>query len=281
MTTTTLLDARTDDLGDARLTFPGTLRAEWIKLRSLRSTIWSYALLIAISVGLSALVAIALLNIPEGVAAEAPGADPLQTIVGASVAGVAFGQLIAGILGVLVISGEYTTGMVRSTFLAVPDRISALAAKGIVLFTLTFVVGLVANVAGYLVASLLLSQDDIAAPITDPGIFWPLLGAALYLAMVSLFALAVGTLIRSSAGGIAVVVGVLLILPTILGLVPADWARDAVPYLLSSAGAGIYTSAALAPEGEALGMWLNLLVTGLWVAVPTAAAAILLRTRDA
>lgn len=180
-----------------------------------------------------------------------------------------------------MISGEYTTGMVRSTFLAVPGRISALAAKGIVLFTLTFAVGLVANVAGYLVASLLLSQDDIAAPITDPGIFWPLLGAALYLAMVSLFALAVGTLIRSSAGGIAVVVGVLLILPTILGLVPADWARDAVPYLLSSAGTGIYTSAALAPEGEALGMWLNLLVTGLWVAVPTAAAAILLRTRDA
>ncbi|WJL94797.1 ABC transporter permease [Microbacterium sp. ET2] len=281
MTTTTILDSRTDDLGDARLTFPGTLRAEWIKLRSLRSTVWSYALLIAISVGLSALVAVALLNIPEGVAAEAPGADPVQTIVGAAVAGVAFGQLIAGILGVLVISGEYTTGMVRSTFLAVPGRISALAAKGIVLFTLTFAVGLVANVAGYLVASLLLSQDDIAAPITDPGIFWPLLGAALYLAMVSLFALAVGTLIRSSAGGIAVVVGVLLILPTILGLVPADWARDAVPYLLSSAGTGIYTSAALAPEGEALGMWLNLLVTGLWVAVPTAAAAILLRTRDA
>lgn len=281
MTTATMSPTPADTLADARLTFPGTVRSEWIKLRTVRSTIWSYALLVAISVGLAALVAFAITNIPEGVAGEAPGAQPIQTVVQASVAGVTFGQLIAGILGVLVISGEYTTGMVRSTFLAVPGRISALAAKGIVLFSATFIVGLIANVAAYLVASLMLSQEDIAAPITDPGVFWPLLGAALYLAMVSLFALAAGALVRSSAGGIAVVVGVLLILPTILGLVPAEWARDAVPYLLSSAGAGIYSSATLTPEGDALGMWVNLLVTGLWVAVPAAAAAVMLRTRDA
>ncbi|TQK18680.1 ABC-2 family transporter [Microbacterium sp. SLBN-154] len=280
-TATSLPTTSVDALEDARLTFLGTIRSEWIKLRSVRSTIWSYALLVVISVGLAALVAFALTNIPEGVAGEAPGAQPVQTIVQASVAGVAFGQLIAGILGVLVISGEYTTGMVRSTFLAVPGRLSALAAKGTVLFSATFIVGLIANVAAYLVASLMLSQEDIAAPLTDPGVFWPLLGAALYLAMVSLFALAIGALVRSSAGGIAVVVGILLILPTILGLVPADWAREAVPFLLSNAGGGIYSSATLAPEGEALGMWVNLLVTGLWVVVPTAAAAVLLRTRDA
>jgi ABC-2 type transport system permease protein len=281
MTTATSLPIPTDALAGARLTFPGTVRSEWIKLRSVRSTIWSYALLVAISMGLAALVAFALTSIPDGVAGQAPDAQPVQTVVQASVAGVTFGQLIAGILGVLVISGEYTTGMVRSTFLAVPGRVSALAAKGIVLFAATFLVGVIANVAAYLVASLVLSQEGISAPLTEPGVLWPLLGASLYLAMVSLFALAVGALVRSSAGGIAVVVGILLILPTVLGLVPAEWARDAVPYLLSSAGAGIYSSATLAPEGEALGMWLNLLITGLWVAVPAAAAAVLLRTRDA
>ncbi|NYF15559.1 ABC-2 type transport system permease protein [Microbacterium sp. AK009] len=281
MTTATLSPTPADTLADARLTFAGTVRSEWIKLRSVRSTIWSYALLIAISIGLAALVAFALTSIPDGVAGQAPASQPVQTVVQASIAGVAFGQLIAGILGVLVISGEYTTGMVRSTFLAVPGRLSALAAKGIVLFTATFIVGLIANVAAYLVASLMLSQEDIAAPIIDPAVFWPLLGGALYLAMISLFALAIGALVRTSAGGIAVVVGILLILPTILSLIPADWAREAVPYLLSNAGAGIYSSATLAPEGDALGMWLNLLVTGLWVAVPAAAAAVMLRTRDA
>lgn len=269
-------------LDGARLTFAGTLRSELIKLLTLRSTVWSYALVIAISVGLAALVAFALISTPGGApGVEPPGAQPTQTVVLASLAGVNFGQLVAGVLGVLVISGEYTTGMVRSTFAAVPKRIPALAAKGIVLFVATFVVGLIASVASYLLASLVLGQEDISAPMAEPAVFWPLLGASFYLAVVSVFALGVGALVRSSAGGIAGVLGILLILPIVLQLVPAEWARDVVPYLFSTAGAGIYTSTTLGPDGDAFGVWINLLITALWVGVSMGTAAVLMRRRDA
>lgn len=267
--------------GGARSSFAGALRSEWIKLRSLRSTIWSYAIVIALSIGMAAIIASALLT-PEGSAAVGGSDGPAALVVQAAVVGVTtFAQLVVGVLGVLVISGEYTTGMIRSTFAAIPTRIPALTAKATVLFVATFLVGLVANVAGYLTATLVFAQEDISAAITDPAVFWPILGAALWLAMVALFALGVGAIVRSSAGGIAAVLGVLLLLPLVLQLIPAEWARDLTPYLFSSAGTGIYTSTSLVPEGDALGVWVNLLVAGMWVAVSAVTAAVLMRRRDA
>lgn len=261
--------------------FAGALRSEWIKLRSLRSTIWSYAIVIAISIGMAALVAFALTTMPEGPAVVDTADGSAALVVQASAAGVLFAQLVAGVLGVLVISGEYTTGMIRSTFAAIPTRLPALAAKAVVLFAATFLVGLVANLAGYVAASLVFASEGISAPLTEPAVFWPILGAALWLAMVALFALGVGTLVRSSAGGIAAVLGVLLLLPTVLQLIPAEWAQDLVPYLFSTAGAGIYSSSSLEPAGDAFGVWVNLLIAGTWVAVSLISAAVLMRRRDA
>ncbi|MET0932862.1 MAG: ABC transporter permease [Mycetocola sp.] len=283
MTTITLSpahDARTPRMpasgSRSPVRFSGILRSEWIKLRSLRSTVWSYAMLILVSLGLAILMAVTL-------NAQVTQPLPADVQVGflAQIASfpVALGQLIVAVLGVLVISGEYSTGMIRSTFSAVPRRLPVLWAKSAVLFVSTFLVGLVATVGAYLVGSPILAANDIAAPITDPDVLRAIVGGALYLALVALFALGVGTAIRSSAGGIATVLGIVLILPTILQLIPADWAQDVVPYLISDAGLGLVGLQSDIPGS--LEPWQQLAVVLGWVAASLTAGAILMKRRDA
>ena len=265
------------------LSFGGVLRSEWIKLRSLRSTTWSYLIVIAISLGMALIMSLSMVSDMNGGADASgmPADGQVSLIVQSSVFGVFFGQLVAGVLGVLIISGEYTTGMIRSTLTAVPKRLPALAAKAIVLFVTTFLVGLVANLGAFLVASVIFSGVDVSASLVDPAVFLPILGGALYLALVSVFALGVGTMLRSSAGGIAAVLGVMLLLPTVLQMIPAEWAHELIPYLISSAGLGIFTSTTAEPAGDALGAWLSLLIVLAWMGASIAGAAVLLKRRDA
>ncbi len=227
------------------LSFGGVLRSEWIKLRSLRSTVWSYLIVIVLSLGMALIMSFSMVSGMNGGAGAsgAPAEQQLTLIVQSSMFGVYFGQLVVGVLGVLVISGEYTTGMIRSTLTAVPKRLPALAAKTVVLFAATFLVGLISTVGAYVASSLVFAGDDISASITEPGVYLTLLGGALYLALVAVFALGVGTMLRSSAGGIAAVLGLLLLLPTVLQMIPADWAHDLIPYLLSTAGLNMFSGA--------------------------------------
>ncbi|GAA1832111.1 ABC transporter permease subunit [Agromyces salentinus] len=265
------------------LTFGGVLRSEWIKLRSLRSTTWSYVIVIAISLGMAFIMSLSMASGMNGGgdAGRAPADQQAQLVLQASVFGVYFGQLVAGVLGVLVISGEYTTGMIRSTLTAVPKRLPALAAKGVVLFAATFVVGLVANLLAFVVSSVVFADTGVSASLAEPAVFLPLLGGALYLALVAVFALGVGTMLRSSAGGIAAVLGLLLLLPTVIAMIPAEWAADLIPYLLPSAGMNMFTSTTAGPSGDALGVWLNLFIVLGWVAASVVGAAVLLKRRDA
>ncbi|MBM7830324.1 ABC-2 type transport system permease protein [Agromyces cerinus] len=265
------------------LSFGGVLRSEWIKLRSLRSTTWSYLIVIAISLGMALIMSLSMASGMNGGADASgmPASEQVSLVMQSSVFGVFFGQLVAGVLGVLVISGEYTTGMIRSTLTAVPKRLPALAAKAVVLFVATFVIGLLANLGAFLVSSVVFAGIDVSASITDSAIYLPLLGGALYLALISVFALGVGTMIRSSAGGIAAVLGLILLVPTVLQMIPAEWAHDLIPYLLSSAGLGIFTSTTAEPAGDALGAWLSLLIVLAWVGASIAGAAVLLKRRDA
>ncbi|HEY8589685.1 MAG TPA: ABC transporter permease [Naasia sp.] len=260
------------------LTGTGIVRSEWIKLRSLRSTLWSYAAVVVVSLGIALLIATAI-----GFDDAAPPASMSNMIVlQAATFGIYFGQLIVAVLGVLVISGEYSTGMIRSTLTAVPKRLPALAAKALVLFVSTFVVGLVSILGSLLVAVPILGAQGIEADFSD-GALWrdPVL-AALYLGLVALFALGLGTVLRNSAGGIAAALGTILLLPTILqifaGLTQAQWAIDLMPYLFSNAGNAMYTPAG---EGAALEQWQSGLVVLVWTAVSLTAGALVLRRRDA
>lgn len=255
------------------LTGGGILRSEWIKLRSLRSTVWSYVFVVLGSLGMAALMAT---NLPtDGIPAEGHAALAVQ----ASTFGIFFGQLIVAVLGVLVISGEYSTGMIRSTLTAVPRRLGALWAKIVVLFVATFVIGAASAIGSFLLASPILAGRGISASLFDPEVILPLLGGGLYLAVVAVFAVGLGTILRSSAGGIAAALGVLLLLPIVLQMIPADWARDIVPYLLSSAGASLFASPM--PGAEVADLWEDLLITLAWVVVSVGGAAVLLKRRDA
>jgi ABC-2 type transport system permease protein len=265
------------------LSFAGVLRSEWIKLRSLRSTVWSYAIVIAIALGMALIMSLSMANGMNGGEnlAAAPDDQQVALIVQSSVFGVYFGQLVAGVLGVLVISGEYTTGMIRSTLTAVPARTPALAAKAIVLFVATLVIGVIAALAAFVLSSVVFAGVDVSVSLLEPGVFLPLLGSALYLALIAVFALAVGTILRSSAGGIAAVLGIILLLPTVLQLIPAEWPGEVIPYLLGMAGMGIFGSATAWPAGDDLGAWMNLFIVLGWVAVASAGALVLLKRRDA
>jgi ABC-2 type transport system permease protein len=261
-----------------RLSAAGIVRSEWIKLRSVRSTVWSYAIIVVVSFGIALLLSTTISFDGTPPPAELHNGLVLQ----ASTFGIFFGQLIVGVLGVLTISGEYSTGMVRSTLTAVPKRLPALAAKALVLFVTTFVVGLISVFGSLLIALPLLDGQGVRADFSDGSLIGNLVLGALYLGLVAVFALGLGTLLRSSAGGIAATLGTILLLPTIVsliaGLTQAEWANDLMPYLFSNAGDAMYNPV---PGGGALEQWQSALVVVAWVAVSLVAGALLLKRRDA
>jgi ABC-2 type transport system permease protein len=258
------------------LSFAGILRSEWIKLCTVRSTAWSYAVIVVIALGMAAIMSLSL-NLGGGGAL--PAAAQATFVVQASTFGIFFGQLVVAVLGVLVVSGEYSTGMIKSTLTAVPRRLPALWAKAAVLFAATFVIGAVATNGSFLVAAPILAGKGLHASLFDGAVFVPLLVGALYLALVAVFALGVGAILRNSAGGIAATLGILLLLPIVLSMIPATWANDLQPYLISTAGVGIM---GLSGPGQAvLDPWQDLLIVLAWLAVSLTGAAVLLKRRDA
>jgi len=253
-----------------RLSTAGLIRSEWIKLRSVRSTVWSFAIVIAasatIAVGLSSTAS----DIPRTVSEQATEALWVATF------GVNIGQLVMAALGVLVISGEYGTGMIRSTLTAVPKRTPALAAKAVVLFAASFAVGAIATFGSSLISAPILAGRGITVQF-DGAFVRDLLMAALYLAFTSVFALGIGTVLRSSAGGLAAALGIVLLLPFLvfqLEFAGAQWLRDSSPYLFSNAGAGMYT-------GGQFEQWQFTLIVVAWTAVSLGLGALLLKRRDA
>jgi len=270
---------------DAQLTFPRILRSEWIKLTSLRSTLWSLGLIIVLGVGMSLLVS----SLGFGVGGEGPSEPDPGIVLTSATIGVAFGQLIAAVLGVLVISGEYSTGMIRSTLAAVPARLPVLAAKAIMLFLLVTAVGAITMFGAWAASYPVFDSQGLAVGLDEPGLALALAGAALYLGLTAVFALGLGTLLRAAAGGIATVLGIILVIPTVLPLLALafDWVNDIAPYMISNAGAAM----AQLPSEETqpadplmqtlLEPGVGALVVLAWTLVSLALGAIVLRRRDA
>ncbi|WP_431277292.1 ABC transporter permease subunit [Leifsonia poae] len=258
------------------LTFARVVRSEWIKFRSLRSTFWTYAIVLLLGLGITALIAF---TIPETVLSQMSAAERGRLILSAATGGILIGQLIVAVLGVLAISGEYSTGMIRSSFAAVPRRTPVFFAKALVLFVCSFIVGLVTTIAGYAIAIPALTGKGLTFEFTA-GTMWAILGAGLYLGLVSVFALGLGTILRSAAGGIAAALGVVFLLPIILnivnGLTNIDWLKDVPKYLISTAGQALAggTNADFLP-------YQNVLIVVAWTAVSFVAGAIIMKRRDA
>ena len=269
-----------------RLTFPRVIRSEWIKLRTLRSTFWTLISAVVLVVGIATLVASAIpdkaalvdrVSAAQRAAVEAQAANFATT---AATAGLTFASLIIAVLGVLVISGEFSTGMIRSSFTAVPRRFPVFAAKTLVLFVVAFVVGLISFAASWAVAVPILTSKGYTGDLFSADTLWAILGAGAYLGLVAVFALGVGAILKSTAGGIAGALGVLLVLPIIAGLVSGltrtQWVADAEHYLISNAGSGMagVTNGTLEP-------WANVVTVLVWAIVAFVAGSLLLQRRDA
>lgn len=262
----------------AHVTFLRTLRSEWIKFFSVRSTAWVLGVSIVVMVGFSLLMAVGMsaATDPELTGGQPMPADPTIGIMVATF-GYSIGQIVLVVLGVMRISGEYSTGQIRSSLAAVPRRLPVLAAKAVVVAVASLAVGLVAVALATLVTTPILEPNGLAVDLSDPDAQRALLGVPLYLMAVALFSLGVGAMLRHTAGGIAAVIGVLLVLP-IIGQINIDFLQDIAPYLPSTAGERLITGDL---AESVLTPWQGYLVLLAWVAAALIGAAVLLRRRDA
>ena len=260
-------------------TFAGVLAGEWIKLVSLRSTWWVLAATVAVTALVSFAAAMSL-----NVMADDPMMAPaLETMQGAQVvaSGYQIGAVAIAVLGALVVTGEYSTGMVRSSFAAVPTRTPVLAAKAIALTLVTTAVATASLAVSYLVTLPQMSRYDLVPPLDELATWQMFGGAAYFLVVAAVFSLAVGVLLRSTAGAVTVALSVLLLLPSILAFIRVEWVETLVSYLpLPASTAFLGDGEASAFGGEALSATTGFLVVTAYAVVPLVAAAVVLRRRD-
>lgn len=260
---------------DRRPILGEVLRSEWTKLISVRSTYWTLFVAALAMVGLSALLCATYVNRFAHLSAS----DRFDFhATSFSLNGLLLAQLAIGVLGVLIITSEYSTGMIRSTLAAVPQRGTVLAAKAIVFTGVNLVVGEISAFAAFFVGQSILSSSHIEAHLGDPGVARAVIGAGLYLAVLGLLALGLGSLIRHSAGAIAALFGLILVLPGLVQTLPTSWQAVIDKYLPSNAGAAVFRTSR---DFSQLSPWVGFGVFCLYAAVSLAAATVLLRHRDA
>ncbi len=259
-----------------RSNFPNVLRSEFTKLRSVRSTYWTLFAAVLFTIGLAAIGAIfASGNYAHFNVREKADFNPTRL----SLVGVNLAQIAIGVLGVLVITSEYATGMIRATLGAVPQRRTVLAAKAIVFAATALVIGTVASFVAYFVGQAILSGQHLQSSIGDPEVLRAVFGGGLYLAAIGLLGLGLGAIIRVSAGAISALFGILFVLPIISTVaLPQSWQDTINPYLPGDAGRQIF---AVQHSATSLAPWAGFGVFCLYAAVALAAAAVLINRRDA
>jgi hypothetical protein len=251
------------------------MAAEWTKLRSVRSTIVSLLAAAVVSVGLGAAIAGGTMarwdRLP---AAEHASFEP----AGRSLAGLFLGQLVIGVLGVLVLSAEYSTGTIRSTLSASPQRVRVLLVKTGVFAVVAFVVSALTCLAAFEVAQSIYATKGVQTTLTAAGVPRVVLGGALYLTVVGVLGIGLAALLRHTAGVISTLFGLLLVLPILARFLPSDWQSSVNKYLPSNAGTGIFQ---LHPEPNSLSAWTGFALFCVYALIALIAGAVVLHRRDA
>ena len=254
---------------------PDVIASEWTKLRTVRSTYWTLFAAAFITIGVSVLVCLIVAAQYATMSAKDRGTfDPITS----SLAGAFLAQLAIAVLGVLVITSEYGSGMIRSTFAAVPQRLTVFAAKAGVFAVVSFVVTTTACLIAFFVGQALLSSTGRGVGIGSPGALRIVIGTGLYLAVLGLLALSLGTIIRKTAGAITAVVGMIFVLPALAQLLPSS--MNAVQkFLPSNAGDALISNTAR--SSTQLSPWVGFGVFCLWAVIGLTVAGALLVRRDA
>ncbi len=289
--------ARPAPLPARRTGFAGLVRAEWTKIRSVRSTPWTLVIFVVVSLGLTGLLTWLTLhslnNGRNGARNSGILTDPVNFILGT---GLGLGQLAICVLGALVITSEYSSGTIRASLLAIPHRYPMMLAKALVFAVLVFILGEIVAFCSFFIGAVLVNGQTftlhgtvaghaitahrtLSVSLSQPGVLRAVFGSGLYLTVLGLFALAIGGLIRHTAGGITAVIGMVLVIFPLAGLLPDSWGAHVHAYLPTVAGQLITQDKTAA--GQLLSAWQGFGVFCAWTALLLAAAIFLLRRRDA
>jgi len=259
-----------------KVTQARVLVSEFTKFRTLRSTMWTLLVAVVLMIGISALFsAVTASQYHTFGPADRASFNPVSVSLG----GMMFAVVAFGVLGVLMISGEYSTGMIRSSLTAVPRRLPVLWGKLAVFAGVIFSVSLVASFISFFLGQALLNGHQLGVSIAAPGALRSVIGAALYVTVAGMMGVALGALFRNTAAGIATFAGVFFVIPPLTGLLPASISDHLTQYLPSYAGEAVWGGA----RGitDALSPWTGFALLCGYAAVLIAAAAVRLRRVDA
>jgi len=269
---TVVLDPDRNVPGVRRQGFPDAVRAEWIKFWSVRSTVWSTGMLFVLGAGLTVLVCATSADwLASSKADESPGSFVTW--------GMMFAQITAVVLGAMTVTSEYGTGMIRATLAATPHRGTVLAAKGVVLTSTLFVVGTVTAFTGYLAGNWFLDNAGVGVSLSDDGVLRSMFGSGLYLAVLGLFAAAVGLLVRHTAAALSIVLALVFVVGTMVFLLPGAWGEWVAKLMPGNAGGEIATPVSFNPD--LLTPWVGFAVFSGEVAAVLLVAYLVFRRRDA
>jgi ABC-2 type transport system permease protein len=273
-TTVPTIPVRTDRSGE-RVTLPRVIHSEWTKLWTLRSTRWSLLLAFLAQAGLGPLIAfIEMARWSHLSFQDRITINPIEHSLG----GWHLAQLAIAILGVMTMTGEYHTGMIRSSFMAAPKRLPVLWAKLIVFASVTFVLMLIAAFIGFLGGQAIFTAHHVNVGLGAPHALRTIFGAALFTTATGALCIGLGTIVRRTAGGIALFVGVFFVLPGLIEILPSATANGIHPYLPNNAGGGI---AQALPDPFMFSPWGGFALFCGYTVVVIAIAAWLLVRRDA
>lgn len=249
------------------------IRSEFIKFRSLRTTWILLAVTVVVMIGFAAIMALGAVQ-SMGSGQEMPSSlIPMIAVQG----GGGFAQLIIASFGAVFMATEYSTGMIRSTMTAAPNRWSPIVAKAIVLAVVSFIVGVVSVFPAFFAAQPILAQKDLDFSITTDGVIGSMIGFSLYLALVAFLGMSIGALLRNAAGSIVTVIGLLFVVPLTVELIPLDFFDDILPYLPDQAG---FQTSEIDTSGDTLNQWQGGLVCLAWAMVAHIVAIVLAKIRD-
>jgi ABC-2 type transport system permease protein len=248
-------------------------RSEWTKLRSVRSTLWTSLTVLLATAGVGAFVCARWVAEFHAGHESRLGFDAALT----SLTGIYLAQVAVGALGVLTITSEYSTGMIRASLSAVPQRRALLAVKGGVFAVAAFAGGELVSFATFGIGQAILHQAGAGLSLADGTALRAAFGGGLYLTAVGLLGYAFGALIRNSAGALAALFGLLFASTAVIDLLPTQWRNDAIPYMPANAGSQIIVTL---PGRDALPPWAGIGVLICYVAIVMAAALVLAGRRD-
>jgi ABC-2 type transport system permease protein len=264
-----------------RASFGGTLRSEFTKIRSVRSTYWTLAAMIIITIGISALLSWGRIQdyASQPAFVQAHEAARIRSrATEFSMFGLILGQLVIAVLGALTITSEYSTGMIRTSLSVLPQRGIVYTAKALVFTVVALVAGLITSFGSYFIGQAIFATHHLNSTIGQPGVLRAVIGGGLFLGACGLLSYGIGALLRHTAGAITASVALLFVLFVLSGFLPSSWAEHVDKWIPFNAGAAIWENLSGATM---FSPWVGFGVFCGYAAVAVIAGGILFRTRDA